>query len=116
MKFQMKRVILFTSNFDEMVRFYGEVLGLELVSSEEGWREFDSGPCRIAIHRGHRGKGEAGATPAKLVFYVEDVGVARTFLMEERKVTMGKIMSPGELEFCDGKDPDGNPFQISSRK
>jgi len=116
MKFQMKRVILFTSNFDEMVRFYGEVLGLPVVSNEEGWREFDSGPCRIAIHRGHRPKGESGATPAKLVFYAEDVAAARAFLVEERQVKMGKIMSPGESEFCDGKDPDGNPFQISSRK
>ena len=40
---KMARVILFTSQMDEMSRFYGEVMALRQVSSEKGWREFGAG-------------------------------------------------------------------------
>jgi hypothetical protein len=29
---------------------------------------------------------------------------------------MGKVKSGRDVDLCDGKDPDGNPFQISSRR
>lgn len=52
---EMARVILFTGQMDEMSRFYGEVLGLNLVTNEKGWREFAAGGARIALHSGrHR--------------------------------------------------------------
>ena len=49
---KMARVILFTGQIDAMSKFYGEVLGLSQVSNEKGWREFDAGGSRIALHSG----------------------------------------------------------------
>ncbi|MBS1822424.1 MAG: VOC family protein, partial [Acidobacteria bacterium] len=49
---KMARVILFTGQMDAMSEFYGKVLGLKLVSSEKGWREFAAGGARIGLHSG----------------------------------------------------------------
>ena len=49
---QFVRVILFTAQMDAMSRFYGQVLGLKQVTDEKGWKEFDAGGIRIALHSG----------------------------------------------------------------
>jgi predicted enzyme related to lactoylglutathione lyase len=113
MKLEMRRLILFTANMDIMSRFYGETIGLELAGSEEGWRDFKAGACNIALHHGNSA---VGNRPPKLVFYASDVAAARAALVQRGVKTMGKINSTGTFDMCDGKDPDGNSFQISSRK
>ena len=50
----------------------------------------------------------------KIVFGVKDV-IKSKALIEERGLKMGNIITFGDLNFCDGKDPEGNVFQISSR-
>jgi hypothetical protein len=50
------------------------------------------------------------------VFYANDVAAARAALISRGVKTMGKIISTETFDMCDGKDPDGNPFQISGRK
>jgi hypothetical protein len=97
----------------EMSRFYGEVIGLELVGQEDGWRDFRAGACNIALHKG---RSTAGTRPPKIVFYAKDVAAARATLISRGIKTMGKIISTETFDMCDGKDPDGNPFQISGRK
>jgi catechol 2,3-dioxygenase-like lactoylglutathione lyase family enzyme len=111
-RFTMKlaRVILFTNNMVAMNKFYGEVLGLKLISSEKGWREFDAGGTAIALHSGTATPGRKGP---KLVFYAKDVAATREQLVA-RGATFGKAHL-GELQLCDGKDPDGNPIQLSNR-
>jgi catechol 2,3-dioxygenase-like lactoylglutathione lyase family enzyme len=54
---KMARVILFTGQMDAMSKFYGEVLGLQQVSEEKGWREFDAGGARIPGQRRRGAKG-----------------------------------------------------------
>ena len=49
---EMARVILFTGQMDNMSKFYGEFLGLTQITNEKGWREFDAGGARIALHSG----------------------------------------------------------------
>ena len=112
MQLEMRRVILFTPDIDIMAKFYRDVIGLELVGSEEGWREFSAVPCKIALHSGNS---SIGSRPPKLVFYASDVAAARTALIKRGAKGIGKVMSAGSFEMCNGKDPDGNPFQISSR-
>jgi hypothetical protein len=51
-----------------------------------------------------------------LVFYAADVAAARAVLVKRGAVAMGKVISADRFDMCDGKDPDGNPFQISSRE
>jgi catechol-2,3-dioxygenase len=112
MNLQLRRIILFTAHLDAMSQFYGAVLGLELANSEKGWREYRSGGCAIALHEG---QSKIGNRPPKLAFYAADVAAARATLTR-RVAKMGKILSAGSFDLCDGKDPDGNAFQISSRK
>jgi catechol 2,3-dioxygenase-like lactoylglutathione lyase family enzyme len=106
----MARVILFTGQIEAMSRFYGEVLGLERVTDEKGWKEFAAGEVRIALHSGPASPGRKGP---KIVFHAEDVAALRTTLVA-RGARFGKVRE-GEFCLCDGKDPDGNPIQLSNR-
>jgi catechol 2,3-dioxygenase-like lactoylglutathione lyase family enzyme len=108
---EMARVILFTGQMDEMSRFYGEVLGLNLVTNERGWREFAAGGARIALHSGPSSPGRKGP---KIVFHTKDVAGLRETLVA-RGARFGKVREGEMFCHCDGKDPDGNPIQLSDR-
>ena len=108
---KMARVILFTGQMDAMSDFYGNVLGLKLVSSESGWREFAAGGATIALHSGPASPGRKGP---KIVFHAEDVATLRATLVA-RGARFGKVREGEVLTLCDGKDPDGNPVQLSNR-
>lgn len=112
MQLEIRRIILFTSDMAAMSRFYRDVLGLKPLSDEDGWKEFDAGACKIALHRG---KAAPGSRSPKIAFYATDVAATRAALVR-RGATLGKIMSGRDIDFCDGKDPDGNAFTISSRR
>jgi catechol 2,3-dioxygenase-like lactoylglutathione lyase family enzyme len=106
----MARVILFTGQMEAMSRFYGEVLGLEQITDEKGWKEFEAGGARIALHSGPASPGRTGP---KIVFHATDVAALRETLVK-RGARFGKVRE-GEFCLCDGKDPDGNPIQLSNR-
>jgi catechol 2,3-dioxygenase-like lactoylglutathione lyase family enzyme len=122
---KMARVILFTGQIDAMSKFYGEVLGLKQVTNEKGWREFAAGGARIALHSGPSSPGRKGP---KIVFYAKDVAVARKTLVArgarfgavhetlvEPGARFGKVRQGEMFCLCNGKDPDGNPIQLSNR-
>jgi len=108
---EMARVILFTSQMESMSKFYGQVLGLRQVSEEKGWREFDAGGPRIALHSGPSSPGTKGP---KIVFHASDVAALRETLVA-RDAKFGKVRQGEVFCLCDGKDPDGNPIQLSNR-
>jgi len=108
---KMARVILFTSQIDEMSKFYGKVLGLKQVTNEKGWREFSAGGARIALHSGPASPGRKGP---KIVFFADDVAALRETLVS-RGAIFGKVRNGEIFCLCDGKDPDGNPIQLSNR-
>jgi len=108
---KIARVILFTSQIDAMSRFYGEVLGLKQVTKEKGWREFAAGGARIALHSGPSSPGRKGP---KIVFHAKDVATLRETLVA-RGAHFGKVREGDLFCLCDGKDPDGNPIQLSNR-
>jgi catechol 2,3-dioxygenase-like lactoylglutathione lyase family enzyme len=104
------RVTLFTGQIDPMSRYYGEVLGLKRVTDEKGWKEFAAGGARIALHpvrppRARRVR-RLSSTP-KMSRALRETLVARG-------ASFGKVRE-GEFCLCDGKDPDGNPIQLSNR-
>ena len=105
------RVILFTRQMEKMSKYYGEVLGLKVVSEEKGWREFSAGAVNIALHSGPSSPGRKGP---KIVFYAKDVVALRKTLVE-RGAKFGEAREGPELCLCDGKDPDGNSIQLSNR-
>jgi hypothetical protein len=98
---RMARVILFTA----------QVLGLKRVTNEKGWREFDAGQVRIGLHSGPSSPGRKGP---KIAFYAEDVAAMREEL-NARGAKFGRVREGEVFGLCDGKDPDGNPIQLSSR-
>jgi catechol 2,3-dioxygenase-like lactoylglutathione lyase family enzyme len=108
---RLARIILFTAQMEAMSDFYGTVLGLKQVSEEKGWREFAAGPARIALHSGPASPGRKGP---KIVFYASDVAALREKLVA-RGARFGKVRAGDPLTLCDGKDPDGNPIQLSNR-
>ena len=108
---QLARVILFTGQMEAMSHFYGQVLGLEQVTEEKGWKEFDAGGVRIALHSGPSSPGRKGP---KIAFYAKDVAATREKLVA-RGAKFGKVRQGEVFCLCDGKDPDGNPIQLSDR-
>jgi catechol 2,3-dioxygenase-like lactoylglutathione lyase family enzyme len=111
MSMTLRRIILFTRRMPAMAAFYAGTLGLRQVTDEDGFKEFDAGGCKIALHNG---ASEVGARPPKIVFWSDDVPAAREVLVA-RGANVGKVLSGRGLVRCEGKDPDGNPFQISNR-
>jgi catechol-2,3-dioxygenase len=107
---KVARVILFTEQIDAMSRFYEQVIGLRLITNEKGWREFEAGGARIALHSGPSSPGRKGP---KIVFQANDVAALRKALVA-RGAKLGKVRQ-GEFCLCDGRDPDGNPIQLSNR-
>jgi catechol 2,3-dioxygenase-like lactoylglutathione lyase family enzyme len=107
----MARIILFTGQMEAMSHFYGTVLGLEIVTEEKGRREFSAGSVTIALHSGPSSPGRKGP---KIAFKVADVASARTALVA-RGARFGKVRTGEVFTLCDGKDPDGNPVQLSNR-
>jgi catechol-2,3-dioxygenase len=105
------RVILFTAQMEAMSHFYGTVLGLQMISQEKGWREFAAGGVSIALHSGPPSPGRKGP---KIAFKANDVAAARAALVA-RGAKFGKVRQGEQFCLCDGKDPDGNPIQLSNR-
>jgi len=110
MKMQMARVILFTNKMDAMTAFYRDVLGLKQLSNEARWREFDAGGVHIALHSGPPSPGKKGP---KIVFRSMSVARLRATL-NARGAKFGDV-SAGAFHLSNGKDPDGNPIQLSNR-
>jgi predicted enzyme related to lactoylglutathione lyase len=109
---KVRRIIVFTDRMDAMSAFYRDVLGLAVAGKEEGWVDFAAGDCNVALHAGG---GKGAKRQPKIVFAAKDVAAARATLVK-RGAKMGKIMSAKSFDMCDGVDPDGNPFQVSSRR
>ena len=114
------RYIFFTDNVERMVSFYHDVMKMTILMPPEatdhdpkGWVRLVSGGVEVAIHRAGK-PGCAGRNRNKLVFIVEDVGVAHEKL-RKAGVRMGKHHVFSKFECCDFKDPDGNTLQISNR-
>jgi len=107
----MARIILFTGQLEAMSEFYGTVLGLKRVTAEKGWQEFEAGGVTLALHSGPASPGRKGP---KIAFYAEDVAALRAELVA-RGASFGKVRQGETFCLCDGKDPDGNPIQLSNR-
>jgi catechol 2,3-dioxygenase-like lactoylglutathione lyase family enzyme len=108
---KIARVILFTGQMDAMSEFYGKVLGLRQVTDEKGFREFAAGGVRIALHSGPSSPCRKGP---KIAFLAKDVAAIREKLVA-RGAHFAKVRQGEVYCLCDGKDPDGNPIQLSNR-
>jgi catechol 2,3-dioxygenase-like lactoylglutathione lyase family enzyme len=119
---RLGRAILFVKDFDRLLAFYCNTLGLRVLTRQEtpGWVELDAGGTALALHAvpseiardiaissPPRTREES---PTKLVFVVPNVESERA-----RPVSLGVPMSDvRSWGACDGVDPEGNVFQISA--
>ncbi len=108
---KLARIILFTARMEAMTSFYRDILGLKQVTDEKGFREFAAGATRVALHSGPASPGRKGP---KIVFRSKDVAVLRAKLVA-RGAKFGKVNQGDTYCLCDGRDPDGNPIQLSDR-
>ena len=65
---QLRYVIKFVADMDKAVKFYRDVLGLQLKFESSGWSEFVTGETTLALHpssdKNPAGKVELGFTVA----------------------------------------------------
>src|SRR5215813_4377975 len=110
----ISRFIIFTPDVKRLAGFYASSFGLsEVGDASEEWTELDAGGCNIAFHKiSEQGINRDGWT--KLVFGSKDVAGEKERL-ERLGVRMSDVVNFGKIQLCDGRDPDGNYFQISSR-
>ncbi len=117
---RLSRVILFVDDMAKMKSFYVDVVGLtEVPGGDEMFVSLDSGGAQLSLHQippeyqGNDGSERADCA-VKFVFHSDDVDSDREALVA-RGVRMREINRWGEIELCDGIDPEGNIFQLSNR-
>lgn len=111
---ELSRVIIFTGDVKRLVDFYASHFGLTAVGeADEEWTELSAGGCNLAFHKFSE-QLDGGDNGIKFVFGATDVAAEKVRL-EGLGVKMTEIFNFGEIRMCDGQDPDGNRFQISSR-
>jgi catechol 2,3-dioxygenase-like lactoylglutathione lyase family enzyme len=116
---RLAQVVLFVHDVAGMAAFYCQALGLETVEDSPGWVRLAAGDVVLGLHAV---SGPAPAAPAapradacvKLCFHSDDVDAARAALLA-RGVPMRDVVRFGAVAFCDGVDPEGNVFQLTSR-
>ncbi|HMT11359.1 MAG TPA: hypothetical protein PKA39_07020 [Ignavibacteria bacterium] len=115
MNLKPSRVIIFCKSVPVLLEFYSNIIGSSdsYIEADLKWGELKTGNMNIAFHYSPvKGKPAAGF---KIVFYSSRVAAVRKKLMATG-VKMGNIVSSGKLTLCNGRDPEGNIFQISNRK
>lgn len=122
---RLARVMLFVKDFDRMVEFYRDVIGLAPQGdASPGWQVFDAGECSFALHAipediakdividdPPRARQDV---PTKVTFYAEDPRAVREELAAQG-MPMGQIHEFEDIVFVDGTDPEGNVIQFSNR-
>ncbi len=118
----ISRIILFTGDTRKMAEFYTDVIGLKVVDgSDPGFVILGGEGCELALHQiphEYLTEGEPVApredSYVKFVFHSDDVESDRERLVAAG-VRMREVHRYEGMAFCDGIDPEGNIFQISSR-
>jgi catechol-2,3-dioxygenase len=113
---RLAQAILFVHDVAQMKAFYTDMLGLSVIEDEPGYVRLDDGGCVLMLHAIRE---PASATPRhdsflKLAFHSDDVARTRTALLG-KSVRMNELVHFGTVVLCDGVDPEGNIFQITSR-
>lgn len=117
----LSRIILYLQDVERLSELYRQAFAFELVQHIEGeWAVLQAGACELVLllagpdYRGPVGAGGENNN-AKIVLTIDESIVA----VRERLVGLGVVM--GEVKsylgitgpLCDGRDPEGNVFQIA---
>lgn len=113
---RLNRIILYVKDVERTVAFYEKHFDFRAVR-EEGDRIMElvppDGGARLMIHQAGKAQ-KAGQSLVKLVFDVEDVA-AFCAKRAAAGLTFGALHQGNGYVFANGRDPSGNPIQVSSR-
>ena len=119
---QLVQAIIYVDDVERMRDFYVDLFDLRVIHHEPGWIRLDSGGSILALHAIRRPEGASrpatppaprADTPIKLCFHVDNLDDARARLVAAG-VVMREIHRYDAVDFCDGIDPEGNVFQLTT--
>ncbi|AKK72024.1 hypothetical protein OK18_04675 [Chryseobacterium gallinarum] len=124
MNARLATIILFVQDLQLLRNFYVENFNLKIIEEDPVWILLDAGSAHMGLHKigdQYIEKTEADQTFSnniKIVFDIDtDIESARDELIS-KKVAMREIKTFENYPFrlCDGTDPEGNVFQLKSKK
>jgi len=116
----MAQIILFVEDVARMQAFYERMLGLPVITAEPGWVQLDASGTVLALHAIKPGPPLPDPPPERLdsyikvCFHVDDIDGERAAMIAAG-VRMRDVHRYQGVAFCDGIDPEGNVFQITTR-
>jgi catechol 2,3-dioxygenase-like lactoylglutathione lyase family enzyme len=120
MQISMNRIILYVQDVAALKEFYTSHFGFPVTEEIEGeWVVLLAGQTELALHLAglpyRTGQTRTGESNAKLVFTVDSPLPELRSKLEHAGVSVGKIKRYEGFTFslCDGRDPEGNVFQLS---
>ncbi len=98
-------------------QFYGETLGLPLVSGDDAWPEYQLGENVSLYLIDPTNVGQTFTAPhsAQIALRVADVAAARAELEQAGVAFAGEIMDTGVCHMAFFADPDGNALMLHHR-
>lgn len=123
-KLQLSSIILFCFDIQKMKTFYNHILGFEILeSSGDNWIVLESGACQLCLHQiGQEyiveGGSQAENRVTKFVLTTDqNIHDLRKYLLN-KEVRMKEVMTWKGYDYsiCDGRDPEGNVFQLKGKK
>lgn len=124
MNVQLSTIILYVKDVYLLKIFYVENFNLKVIEEDPVWVLLDAGGAYIGLHKiGDQYLEEIGVdhifdNNTKIVFDIDmDIKAAKNDLVS-KKVHMRDIKTFQDYPFwlCDGTDPEGNVFQLRSKK
>jgi predicted enzyme related to lactoylglutathione lyase len=115
---RLSRVILYVHDVERLSEFYRQAFAFPLVQHIPGeWAVLEAGACELALHRvgaAYRDRPPAGESNAKLVVTIDSPLAEMREALSRRGASMSEIKSyAGTGPLCDGRDPEGNVFQLA---
>ena len=103
-------------DFDQAVKFYTDVVGLQLLEKNDQWKwaelQGETG-ARLGIGAACEGNGARPGMNGVITITVEDLDQSKKELMEKGAVAIGdECVVPGHVKMQLFKDADGNQFHI----
>ena len=122
MQIKLDSIILFVGDVEREKIFYIETFKLVLMEEvKDEWAVLSAGGCNISLHSIGKqylhSEGVKQESNTKLVFETDNVRNLREELVL-KKVEVGEIKTFENYGYwvCDGKDPEGNVFQLKQDK
>ena len=94
----LRYAIEFVSDMDKAVKFYRDVIGLEVKFESPGWSEFETGATTLALHpaseKNPAGKVELGFTVGDIAAFYQDMSAKGVlFTMPPKKQDFGGVLA-----------------------